>query len=176
MNYATIKNNDIANGLGVRVSLFVSGCTHNCPGCFNQEAQDFNYGEHFSQDIADDILDKLKAPHIAGLTLLGGEPMEPSNQTALLPFIKQYKRLYPHKDLWIYTGYTWEELTNKTSKCHTDATNELLSLTDILVDGEFMLDKHNLLVKHRGSSNQRIIDVQATLTNNIITERNDLYV
>lgn len=163
MNYANIKYNDIANGEGVRVSLFVSGCTHHCKGCFNKETWDFNYGKPFDKEIEDKILKELKPDHISGLTLLGGEPMEPANQQALLPFVKRMKQLYPNKTIWCYSGYTMDEELLKPSRAHTPWTKEFLTYIDILVDGEFKIDLKDITLRFKGSSNQRIIDVKESL-------------
>lgn len=162
MNYANIKKFDIADGLGVRVSLFVSGCTHHCKGCFQPETWDFNYGKPFTKKTEDELLDALAPAHIDGLTLLGGEPFEPENQKELLPFLKRLKEIYPQKTIWAYSGYTFEELTGK-SRARCEYTDDLLSLVDVLVDGEFMIDLKNISLKFRGSSNQRIIDVKKSL-------------
>ena len=161
MNYATIKNCDVANGPGIRVSLFVSGCTHRCPGCFNEVAWDFNYGQPFDQGAIDLILSMLKPPHIKGLTILGGEPFEPSNQRGLLPFIRRVKERYPNKPLWCYSGYTLEELTGE-SRARCEVTDEMLALVDVLVDGRFILAKKNIRLRFRGSENQRLIDMNKT--------------
>ena len=163
MFYANIKNYDIANGLGVRVSLFVSGCTHHCKGCFNEEAWDFSYGKEFTKEVEDQILKMLEPSYIKGLTLLGGEPMEKVNQRALLPFIKRYKEMYPDKNLWCFTGYTLEEDLLKESRARCEVTDELLSYIDVLVDGEFILEKLDIALKFRGSDNQRIINLPETL-------------
>lgn len=158
MNYASIRKCDIANGEGVRVSLFVSGCTHRCKGCFNEEAQDFNYGAIFTPEIEAELLDALAPSHIAGLTLLGGEPMEPSNQVALLPFLRRFREKFGNtKTLWIYTGCTIEELKDTSSRWHTDVTDEILSMTDVLVDGPFIEELKDISLQFRGSSNQRIL-------------------
>ena len=162
MNYATIKNCDIANGTGVRVSLFVSGCTHHCKGCFNAEAWDFNYGEPFTKEVENEILDMLKPDYIKGLSLLGGEPFEPQNMACLVPFLEKYKKLYPQKNIWSYSGYTFEEMTEgKLSK--DPNTAKMLGMIDILVDGEFVEAKRNLMLKFRGSENQRLLDVKESL-------------
>lgn len=164
MNYAEIKKTDIANGTGVRVSLFVSGCTHHCKGCFNEETWDFNYGRPFTQEVLNEIIQALKPSYIAGLTLIGGEPLEPSNQRGLLEAIKTIKRLYPEKNIWCYTGYTFEkDILDENGRAHCEITNELVSMLDILVDGEFILDKKNITLKFRGSENQRIILVKESL-------------
>ena len=161
MKYATIKTVDIANGTGVRVSLFVSGCTHRCPECFNEIAWDFNYGEEFNQETIDLILKALEPSHIAGLTLLGGEPMELVNQEGLLPLLQQVRKMYPDKDIWCYTGYLYEDLL-PGGKVHGPYSDEILSYLDILVDGPFILVQKNIRLKFRGSENQRIIDVKRT--------------
>lgn len=162
MNYATIKWADVANGPGVRVSLFVSGCTHRCPGCFNPEAQDFGYGQPFTQAEEDKILAALAPAHIKGLSLLGGEPFEPDNQRALLPFLRRVKERFPDKEIWCYSGYTLEELWGD-SRARCESTGEMLSLIDILVDGPFVEEKKDLNLRFRGSSNQRILNVPASL-------------
>ncbi|MBQ9791015.1 MAG: anaerobic ribonucleoside-triphosphate reductase activating protein [Clostridia bacterium] len=164
MHYATIKKNDIANGTGVRVSLFVSGCTHHCKNCFNPETWNFNYGTPFTEETENEIIEALKPDYIKGLTLLGGEPFEPENQKSLLPFIKKVKAIYPNKTIWGYSGYTFDnELLTSGSRANCDVTRELLEHIDILVDGEFKEELKNLSLKFRGSSNQRIIDVQKSL-------------
>lgn len=163
MNYATIKDYDIANGLGIRVSLFVSGCTHHCKGCFNEVAWDFNYGDEFTSEIEDKIIKMLEPSYIKGLTLLGGEPFEVSNQRCLIPFLRRVKELYPNKDIWAYTGYTLEDDLLKPSRARCEVTDEMLSYIDILVDGKFVLDLKDIALKFRGSSNQRIIDLKRTL-------------
>lgn len=164
MYYSDIKYLDVANGLGVRVSLFVSGCRRNCPECFNKEAQDFKYGKPFTNEEVKLIESKLSLPQVRGLTLLGGEPMEIENVTELLPLCEYLKSTYTNKDIWCYTGYTYKELINRNSS----VINELLHYIDVLVDGDYQKDKHDLSLKSRSSSNQRIIDVQKTLkTKNI---------
>ena len=163
MNYCQIKKHDIADGLGVRVSLFVSGCTHHCKGCFQPETWDFDYGELFSEDIENEIIDALKPDYIKGLTLLGGEPFEPQNQKELLPFLKKIKEIYSKKDIWCYTGYLMDKELLEDSRARCEYTDEMLSLIDVLVDGEFVLEKRNLMLKFRGSENQRIIDVKKSL-------------
>ena len=165
MNYATIKWTDIANGEGVRISLFVSGCTHRCKNCFNEIAWDFSYGEPFDETIENRILDELSSSFIAGLSLLGGEPLEPQNQKALYPFIKKVKTLYPHKTIWCYTGFVFDEKTGKLKEEHknTEDTKNLIALFDVLVDGPFVEELKDIRLKFRGSSNQRVIDVQKTL-------------
>ena len=143
MYYGTIKKRDIANGPGVRVSLFVSGCTHHCPDCFNRDTWDFKYGEPFTAETEERILDDLAPDFIAGLSLLGGEPMEPQNQRALLPLLKRMRERYPEKTVWCYSGYTLEELTgNSRGRC--EVTDEMLSYIDVLVDGEFVKEKKDI--------------------------------
>ena len=161
MNYAEIKSCDIANGLGVRVSLFVSGCTHRCPECFNEIAWDFRSGKEFTEETIEHIIELLKPSHIKGLSLLGGEPMEISNQRGLLPLLRRVHQEYPHKDVWCYSGYVYEDLLDG-GKQHIEITDELLSYIDILVDGPFILDKKDIRLKFRGSNNQRIIDMKKT--------------
>ena len=163
MNYATIKRHDVANGPGVRVSLFVSGCTHHCKECFNKEAWDFHYGNPFTQKEIDRILEYLKPNYIAGLSLLGGEPMEPVNQEGILPLLRVVKQTYPEKNIWCYTGYLFDkDVLDKMCK-ESEVTKEIVSYLDIVVDGEFMIDRKNLKINFRGSDNQRIIDVKKTL-------------
>lgn len=163
MNYAEIKNCDIANGPGVRTSLFVSGCTHRCQNCFNEIAWDFNYGEPFTKETEDYILETLKPDYIKGLTLLGGEPMEHVNQIGLLPFIRRVKEMYPQKSIWCFTGYTFEtDILDRMCKEYAE-TAELISYFDVIVDGKFVQELRNLMLKFRGSENQRIIKVQESL-------------
>ncbi len=163
MHYGEIKNCDIANGEGVRVTLFVSGCTNHCEQCFQPQTWDFEYGHPFTIDTEEEILKMLEPSFIKGLTLLGGEPMEPKNQEALLPFIKKVKEKFPEKDIWVFSGFTFEELTDKNAYPNTEYTSELLKLTDILVDGRFQIALKDISLKFRGSSNQRIIDMKKTL-------------
>ena len=160
MNYAAIKNCDIANGPGVRVSLFVSGCTHRCPGCFNEVAWDFAYGHPFTQETVESILDMLRPSYIRGLTLLGGEPFEPRNQGAVVDLLRQVKKQYPEKSIWAFTGFLFDRdiLSGKLGD-----TEEYLSYLDVLVDGPFVQERKNLSLRFRGSENQRIIDVPASL-------------
>ena len=164
MYYGTVKKFDVANGEGLRTTLFVSGCTNRCKNCFQPETWAFDYGSPFTDEVAEDIFDSLKPSAVRGLTVLGGEPMEPSNQEALLPFLREFKRRYPGKTLWLFTGNLYEELTGafgEHPKC-LDITAEILSLVDILVDGRFEEDKKQLGLRFRGSSNQRIIDMNKT--------------
>ena len=166
MNYANIKKYDIANGPGVRVSLFVSGCTHHCPGCFNPETWDFNYGEPFDSDVINEILEALEPTYIRGFSLLGGEPFEYKNQTGLLPLLKEIKNRFPNKDIWCYTGYDFETDILEDMAKKWSETYEMLSYIDVLVDGEFVEAKKDLALRFRGSSNQRIIQVQESLQQN----------
>ena len=169
MYYGDIKNCDIANGVGVRVTLFVSGCRNRCEGCFQPETWDFCYGKPFTRETEDTIIELLRPDYIKGLTLLGGEPFEPENQRDLLPFVKRVREAYPDKNIWGFTGYTLEELLTDGAHPRCEATDELLSLVDILVDGRFEKDKKNLMLKFRGSQNQRLIDMNATRKNGKIT-------
>lgn len=163
MYYGQIKNCDIANGEGVRVTLFVSGCTNRCEGCFQPQTWDFTYGEPFTKEVEDKLIEMLKYDYINGLTLLGGEPFEPDNQRALLPFVKRVKSAYPHKNIWAFSGFTIEQLLNNEPHPRCEVTDELLSLIDVLVDGRFILEKKNLRLRFRGSENQRILDLPKTL-------------
>ena len=162
MNYAKINKNDIANGSGVRVTLFVSGCTHHCKGCFNQEAWDFDFGEPFTEETEKELLEALSPSYIKGLTLLGGEPMEPQNQRALVGFLEKVKEKYPKKSIWCYSGYTFEELTGE-SRARSEDTDRMLSYIDVLVDGKFVEELKDISLRFKGSSNQRIINLKATL-------------
>ncbi len=162
MNYGEIKNCDIANGQGVRVTLFVSGCTNHCPGCFQPQTWDFNYGRPFTKETERELIDLLAPSYINGLTLLGGEPMEPENQRALLPFLHRVRDTYPKKTIWCFTGFTYEDLLREGSHPHTEVTEEMLSLIDVLVDGRFVQELKDISLRFRGSSNQRLIDLNAT--------------
>lgn len=159
MNYATIKPWDIANGPGVRVSLFVSGCTHHCKDCFNAEAWDFDYGQPFDDAVIDQILALLRPHYIRGITYLGGEPFEPQNQPGLLELSRRIKRELPEKSIWSFTGYVYGKNLPQLS----GVTDELLRSLDVLVDGPFVASLKNLSLRFRGSSNQRLIDMPATL-------------
>lgn len=152
MNYMTIKEFDIANGIGVRVSLFVSGCRHHCKGCFNQEAWPFDAGQPYTKETQEHIINLLKQRYISGLSLLGGEPFEPENQEVLYPLLEKVKETYNNKDIWCYTGFTLEELKDRNNSI----TNKMLAMIDTLVDGRFEEDKKDIMLKYRGSSNQRI--------------------
>ena len=166
MNYADIKRIDVANGEGVRVSVFVSGCNHHCKGCFNECAWDFNYGNKFTEKQEEEVLQDLDHDYISGLTLLGGEPLEPANQAGLLPLVKKAKEKFPDKKIWCYTGFDFEkDVVGKMAK-QSDTTKELLKYIDVVVDGKFEEDKKDLKLKFRGSSNQRILDVKESLKEN----------
>ncbi len=157
MNYANLKTYDIANGPGVRVSLFVSGCTHRCRDCFNQEAWDFDYGKPFDEAVMEEILGYLQPDYIRGITYLGGEPMDPRNQAGLLELSRKIKAAYPQKSIWCFTGYVWERIPQVSG-----VTQELIGLCDVIVDGPFVAEKKNLNLRFRGSENQRLIDVPKT--------------
>ena len=163
MNYAEIKYCDVANGPGARTSLFVSGCSHHCPGCFNEIAWDFNYGKPFTQDTIDSIIESLKPDYIQGLTLLGGEPFEYSNQKGLLPLVRQVREVLPQKDIWCFTGFLFDKDIIENMCKKWKETNELLSYIDVLVDGRFVEELKNLNLKFKGSENQRTILVNESL-------------
>ena len=160
MNYATIKPFDVANGPGVRVSLFVSGCTHRCKGCFNEEAWDFNYGEEFTEESLGKIIEAMKPDYIKGFSLLGGEPFEPRNQTVLCDVLEKIKNVYPQKTVWCYTGYTYDKDLLSGRLCDKAITDKMLRNIDILVDGKFIEELKNLKLRFKGSENQRIIDLR----------------
>ena len=164
MNYATIKPRDIANGPGVRVSLFVSGCTHRCPGCFNEEAWDFDYGQPFDQSTIDEILGLLQPDYVQGLTLLGGEPFDPRNQSAIVELLRQINAKYPQKSIWAFSGYLFDRDILPGRLGDPTITREYLSYLDVLVDGPFIQSRKNLTLRFRGSDNQRLIDVPESLS------------
>lgn len=168
MNYGEIKNCDIANGEGVRVSLFVSGCTHHCKNCFNAETWDFGFGKPFTKETEDSIIEMLRPDYIDGFSLLGGEPFEPQNQRALLPFLKRIKSELPNKTIWCYSGYLFDKELLSDSRARCECTDEMLLLIDVLVDGEFVQDLYDIMLTFRGSSNQRIIDVKKSLESDSI--------
>lgn len=168
MNYAEIKKTDIANGEGVRVSLFVSGCRRGCKNCFNKIAWDFGYGKPFTEEVEEEIIAALSPSYIAGLTLLGGDPMEPENQRALLPFVKKVRVRLPQKNIWCYTGYTFRDGAIEEPQANCEVTRELISLFDVLVDGRFEESLKDIRLKFRGSSNQRVIDVKRSISENNI--------
>ncbi len=169
MYYGEIKNCDIANGEGVRVTLFVSGCTNHCKNCFQPQTWAFDYGRPFTVETEETLLQMLAPAYINGLTLLGGEPFEPENQRALLPFLRLVRERLPNKTVWAFTGFTWEELHTDGSYPRCEVTDELLSLIDVLVDGRFEEELHDISLRFRGSSNQRVIDVPHTLASGGIT-------
>ncbi len=169
MHYGEIKNCDIANGEGVRVTLFVSGCTNRCKNCFQPQTWDFSYGSPFTEKTEAELLRLLEPAYINGLTLLGGEPFEPENQRALLPFLRRVREKLPRKTIWAFTGFTWEQLHTDGSHPRCEVTDELLALVDILVDGRFEEALYDISLRFRGSSNQRIIHVPRTLASGIIT-------
>lgn len=164
MNYADIKRYDIANGPGVRVSLFVSGCTHRCKNCFNKEAWDFSYGTPFTEETEELLLSYLDRSYVKGLTLLGGEPFERENQKALVPFLRKVKERFPEKDIWAFSGYDFEKDITGCMLREWETTEELLSMIDVLVDGEFIEEQKSLNLRFKGSANQRTILVQESLS------------
>lgn len=168
MKYATIKEIDVANGPGIRVSLFVSGCTHHCKGCFNPETWNFNYGDDFTPEVEARILEAMKPAYIKGFSLLGGEPFEPQNQEALLPFLRRVKAAYPDKTIWCYSGYDFEKDMLTGNLGPWEVTHEMLTLIDVLVDGEFVLEKKNPNLRFRGSENQRVIRVADSLNSDTV--------
>lgn len=161
MNYGAIKKCDIANGVGVRTVLFVSGCTHRCKGCFQPETWNFDYGERYTKETEDEIIESLRPDYVDGITLLGGEPFEPENQRELVKLLRRIKKELPQKTVWSFSGYTYEELTGD-SRAVCEVTNEMLSMLDVLVDGEFVEAKRNISLRFRGSENQRLIDMNKT--------------
>ena len=169
MHYGEIKNCDIANGEGVRVTLFVSGCTNHCKNCFQPQTWDFDYGQPFTEETEAELLRLLSPRYIRGLTLLGGEPFEPENQRALLPFLRKLRRELPEKTVWAFTGFTWEELHTEGSHPRCEATDELLSLIDVLVDGRYVEELKDIGLRFRGSSNQRLLDLNATRASGELT-------
>ena len=163
MHYGEIKVCDVANGPGVRVTLFVSGCTNRCEGCFQPQTWAFDFGKPFTAETEDYILQQMAPAYIKGLTVLGGEPFEPSNQAALLPFLRRFKAQYPGKNLWMFSGFTFEELNTPRHHANCPETAEILSMLDVLVDGRFVLAQRDLTLRFRGSRNQRLLDMPATL-------------
>ena len=161
MNYGAIKKCDIANGVGVRTVLFVSGCTHHCKGCFQPETWNFDYGERYTKETEDEIIESLRPDYVDGITLLGGEPFEPENQRELVKLLRRIKKELPQNTVWSFSGYTYEELTGD-SRAVCEVTNEMLSMLDVLVDGEFVEAKRNISLRFRGSENQRLIDMNKT--------------
>ncbi len=163
MNYGNIKYYDIADGQGVRVTLFVSGCTNKCPGCFQPETWDFDYGQPYTSQTEQEILEALKPDYIQGLTLLGGEPFEPENQRELVHLVKKVKEKYPEKDIWSYTGFVLDQDLLEGGRKHCEVTDEMLSYIDVLVDGPFKQELKNISLAFRGSENQRVIDLKKSL-------------
>ena len=167
MKYSEIKYFDIANGPGVRTSLFVSGCTHHCKGCFNEMTWDFNAGLEYTTEVEGEIISSLSPSFITGITFLGGEPMEIRNQKGIVGLVKKIKKEMPDKTIWLFSGYTFEELLDRAnSRCHCEFTMEILENIDVLVDGKFVLELKDLSLKFRGSSNQRIIDMKRSMAEN----------
>lgn len=166
MNYADIKRIDVANGPGIRVSLFVSGCNHHCKGCFNPETWDFAYGKLFTEKEMDEIIEELRPAHIKGFSLLGGEPFEYVNQQGVLPLLRRIKEELPEKDIWCYTGFLFDKDIKEKMMVKWPETREMIKYIDILVDGKFVEELKDLKLRFRGSSNQRIIDVQKSLESN----------
>ncbi len=162
MNYAGIKYCDIANGLGCRTVLFVSGCRNHCKDCFQPHTWDFNYGEVFDEKVQQEILDSLKPTYVQGLTLLGGEPFEPENQVELVKFVHKVRELYPGKDIWAFTGYIYDEDLVVGGRKYCEATDELLDMIDVLVDGPFIAEEKDITLKFRGSRNQRVLNLKET--------------
>ena len=165
MHYGEIKKCDIANGEGVRVSLFVSGCTHHCPGCFNQDTWDFSYGKEYTDETEQEIIEALSPDYINGLSLLGGEPFEPQNQKVLVQLLRKVREQYPQKTIWCYSGYLFDRELLSESRARCEYTDEMLSMIDILVDGRFVEKLKDIRLVFRGSSNQRIVDVKKSLNN-----------
>ena len=163
MHYGNIKNYDIADGEGVRVTLFCSGCTNRCEGCFQPETWDFCYGKEYTKETEDQLIQMLTNPNIQGLTLLGGDPFEPSNQRTLITLLRRVKQELPTKDVWAYTGFVYEQDLLEGQRKHTEVTDEMLSYIDVLVDGPFVNDQKDISLYFRGSTNQRVIDMPKTL-------------
>lgn len=163
MHYGNIKNYDIADGEGVRVTLFCSGCTNRCEGCFQPETWDFCYGKEYTKETEDQLIQMLTNPNIQGLTLLGGDPFEPSNQRTLITLLRRVKQELPLKDVWAYTGFVYEQDLLEGQRKHTEVTDEMLSYIDVLVDGPFVIDEKDISLYFRGSTNQRVIDMPKTL-------------
>lgn len=163
MNYGNIKFHDVADGPGIRTSLFVSGCLHRCKGCFQPETWNFGFGEKFTAETERTIIDSLRGEEVTGLTILGGEPFEPENQRVLVGFLHRVREIFPDLDIWSYSGFTWEELTGRAEgRCRCEVTDEMLSYIDVLVDGRFVESKKSLMLMFRGSENQRVIDLRKT--------------
>lgn len=163
MHYGNIKKLDIANGAGVRVTLFVSGCRNRCEHCFQPETWNFDYGDPFTDETAETVLEALKPSYVDGLTLLGGEPFEPENQRELVKLLRRVRQAYPNKNIWSYSGYTLEKIMEEDHP-HCEVTDEMLSMIDVLVDGRFVEALKDISLRFRGSSNQRIIDLKKTFS------------
>ncbi len=164
MNFGQIYYADVANGPGCRTSFFVSGCRHHCKGCFNPETWNFDYGHLYTDEVENELVESIKESYIDGISILGGEPMEPENQPYIKKLVERVRKEVPESKTWVYSGYTWEELTDENNKsCHTADTMDILRNIDVLVDGEFHEDEKDITLLFRGSANQRLIDVQATL-------------
>lgn len=170
MHYGAIKKYDIADGPGVRVSLFVSGCTHHCKECHNPETWNFNYGKEYTKETEEEIINALKSPHIAGFTLLGGEPFEIENQKEVINLLKRIKEEIPEKTIWCYSGYTLDKDLIPGGSAYCEATDEILSYLDVLIDGKFIISLKDIRLKYKGSTNQRVIDMnEYNKTRNIVT-------
>ena len=174
MYYGNIKGFSIENGVGIRVSLFVSGCRNHCKNCFSPQTWNFTYGEPFTEETEKELLEELAPDHIHGLTILGGEPFEPENQKDILPLILKVRRELPGKTIWMYTGFTYEELTGESRGNCGELTRQIFETIDVLVDGRFVEEKKNLRIRFRGSENQRIIDMKETLRNGEVTLMEEL--
>ena len=170
MHYGNIKNYDIADGEGVRVTLFCSGCTNRCEGCFQPETWDFCYGKEYTKETEDQLIQMLTNPNIQGLTLLGGDPFEPSNQRTLITLLRRVKQELPTKDVWAYTGFVYEQDLLEGQRKHTEVTDEMLSYIDVLVDGPFVIDEKDISLYFRGSTNQRVIDMKKSLKEQEVVE------
>lgn len=164
MNYGAIKKTDVADGSGVRVSLFVSGCRNHCPGCFQPETWNFDFGQPFTQETENEIIKALEPSFITGFSLLGGEPFEQENQEVLAPFLEKIKQIYPKKDIWCWTGYVLEKDLQEGCRKHTSFTDRMLACIDVLIDGPFIQEQRNLMLEFRGSENQRIIKLHDNKT------------
>ena len=174
MHYAEIKENDIANGVGVRTTLFVSGCRNHCKECFQPQTWSFSYGQEFTDDVADRIIESMRPAWVNGLTLLGGEPFEVENQRGLLPLLRRVRAELSGKTIWAYSGFTWEQLTGvEPSRCRCAVTDDVISLLDVLVDGPYVAELHDISLRFRGSSNQRIIDVPQSLAAGVVVPWGD---
>ncbi len=163
IHYSAIKKNDIANGEGVRTSLFVSGCRRHCPHCFNKETWAFDAGHPFTNEVQQQIIASLSSEYVQGLTILGGEPLEEENQAGLMPFLRKVKEACPTKSIWLYTGYIFDVDLQPGGSKYTPVTNRILSMIDVLVDGPFIMEEKQLNLPYRGSRNQRLLDMPSSL-------------